>query len=68
MKIFCELCRKEILDDEIYEVDLMVFHEEDCLDEYLYQNVMICSREKYVADMIELEKRLSKHIVHKGEC
>lgn len=60
MKIICELCHKEILEDEIYEVDAMTFHEEDCLMDYLYQHVTEYSRDEYMAGMIELERKLSE--------
>lgn len=56
MKIFCEGCRKEMVDDEILEVDFMTFHEE-CLTEYLWQNVIAYDKEEYEAYMITLEKR-----------
>lgn len=58
MKIICELCKKEITDDEIHEVDMMTFHEEECLLECFYQNTITYNRKEYEAGMIELEKRL----------
>ncbi len=59
MKIICDECALEILDDEFVSTDDAVYHADNCFLEYAYRELAtFTSREEYINYIKRLEKEL----------